>query len=120
MTNDVQWIPPLKEGDVPEGKTAQWDGVQWNIVDHLTPEPKQMTEEEKKTRAAAICISKRDYFLSQSDFVFSLDSPVNPEDLPKWIEYRQALRDMPVNNPEYWLVDPDKVNWPTKPIFRKK
>ena len=120
MTNEIQWIPPLREVDIPEGKTAKWDGTNWNIVDHLPAQPPVMSEEERKIRAAGACTSKREYLLATSDFVVALDSPVNPEDLPAWISYRQALRDVPKNNPEYWLIDVEKINWPTTPIYRKK
>ena len=53
------------------------------------PEP---TPAELKERAAAAVRSKRDYLLSQTDFLVSGDYPISDADLAKFKSYRQALR----------------------------
>jgi hypothetical protein len=50
--------------------------------------------------------SKRDEFLSDSDWTQATDSPLSAELKTKWMEYRQALRELPNSN---------KTNWPIAP-----
>jgi hypothetical protein len=117
MANEITWVPPIKEGDVPSGKTAKWDGTQWNVVDHILP-PVEPSEQEKTDRAKSACITQREMLLQTSDFIFAPDSQINQADLPAWQQYRQALRD--ISNDPNWLIDSTKVNWPTAPVYRKK
>ena len=68
------------------------------------PEP---TPEELKERAAAAVRSKRDYLLSQTDYLVSGDYPISAEDLAKVKAYRQSLRDIPEQS-----GFPENVIWP--------
>jgi hypothetical protein len=50
----------------------------------------------------------RDLLLKESDWTTSSDAPVANKEA--WLEYRQALRDLPET-----YSDPNEVVWPTKP-----
>ncbi len=50
----------------------------------------------------------RDLLLKESDWTTSSDAPVANKEA--WIEYRQALRDLPQD-----FSDPNEVTWPQKP-----
>lgn len=53
---------------------------------------------------------KRNDLLKRSDWTVSLDSPLSDIKKQQWVEYRQALRDVPQN------IEPDiNIVWPTKP-----
>ena len=73
------------------------------------PEP---TPAELKERAAAAVRSKRDYLLSQTDFLVSGDYPISDADLAKIKAYRQALRDVPGQE-----GFPENVVWPEEPQY---
>lgn len=69
----------------------------------------EATEEQKQQRTAekaAEVRSKRDFLLSQTDWRFRSD--MNPSQT--WIDYCQALRDVPQQAGFPW-----NVQWPTKP-----
>jgi hypothetical protein len=51
--------------------------------------------------------SRRDGLLAASDWTQLADAPV---DAAEWATYRQALRDLPTNT-----TDPFVVNWPVEP-----
>jgi hypothetical protein len=51
---------------------------------------------------------KRDALLKKSDFRIVSDAPW---DIQPWLEYRQALRDLPKTN-----KDPQKIIFPTLPV----
>jgi hypothetical protein len=53
---------------------------------------------------------ERSYKLSNSDWTVGNDSPLSPEKKQEWLNYRQALRDLPTNT-----EDPENPNWPTPP-----
>ena len=55
--------------------------------------------------------SKRNMFLDQSDKYIVADYPhPSPEARQAWLDYRQALRDLPANT-----VDPANPVWPVQP-----
>ena len=56
----------------------------------------------------------RDQKLAACDWRVVTDSPLSEAQKQEWVEYRQALRDLPstVNRP---LLDPEYVEWPTEP-----
>lgn len=55
---------------------------------------------------------RRNALLKQTDWTVSLDSPLKEEQKQKWIEYRQALRNLPQQN----IQNIDDIIWPTSPI----
>ena len=54
--------------------------------------------------------SERDNLLLSSDFTQLGDIGLSESKKTEWINYRQALRDLPANT-----SDPASPNWPTKP-----
>ena len=54
--------------------------------------------------------SERDNLLLSSDFTQLGDIGLSESKKTEWINYRQALRDLPAN-----ASDPANPNWPTKP-----
>jgi len=58
-------------------------------------------------RQSAQARSQRDALLSQSDWTQAPDAPVDQQ---AWAEYRQALRDVPLQT-----GFPTDITWPTKP-----
>ena len=54
--------------------------------------------------------SERDSLLLSSDFTQLGDIGLSESKKTEWINYRQALRDLPANT-----SDPASPNWPTKP-----
>lgn len=75
-----------------------WDNYEWNLnTEALVTEMRSL----------------RDYKLGRSDWTQVADSPLSDTDKAAWATYRQALRDVPANNPN--ITDLDEVSWPTEP-----
>ena len=55
----------------------------------------------------------RDQRLYSSDWTQVTDSPLTDAKKLEWAVYREALRDVPANNPD--VTSLDEVSWPTKP-----
>lgn len=63
---------------------------------------------------------RRTTLLQQSDWTQFADSPLSDSKKAEWATYRQALRDLPQNNPDPQWEDGDNtklpdITWPTKP-----
>jgi hypothetical protein len=58
---------------------------------------------------------ERDSLLLDCDWTVLTDVPMNDKAREKWIEYRQSLRDVPLQ-PTF----PQKIDWPTPPKSGKK
>ena len=56
---------------------------------------------------------KRNIFLKQCDWTIGPDSPLSDSKKAEWQAYRQALRDIPANNPD--ATDKNNIVWPTPP-----
>lgn len=54
--------------------------------------------------------NERNILLRESDWTQTLDAPLSAEQREQWAEYRQKLRDLPVQD-----GFPDSVVFPTKP-----
>jgi len=67
----------------------------------------EQIEVERLEQLAAQARSQRNALLSQSDWTQVPDAPVDQQ---AWAEYRQALRDLPLQS-----GFPTDINWPTKP-----
>ena len=72
----------------------------------------QPTEEEKRAKKEAEVRAKRDYLISQTDYLLQPDYPISAEDLEKVKAYRQALRDIPEQE-----GFPDNVVWPEEVTY---
>ena len=96
------WTQDLIPGEVtsPTQETVPW------VVYELTAEEQAL----RIADAANNIRAERDYRLAFSDGIMSApDCPV--EDKEPWLEYRQALRDVP-QQPDF----PKQVIWPTRPM----
>jgi hypothetical protein len=69
---------------------------------------KIVTVEKKSSLTWQNIRAKRDKLLAACDYTQLPDYPNNNA---AWVEYRQALRDIPVK-----FNDPNVVVWPTKPV----
>lgn len=85
---------------------AYWNGSAWEIqnIPQPTPEPEPQPEPITWDTIRA----QRNGLLFESDWVGLSDS--NPPNKQAWLDYRQALRDIPQN-----FTNPEDVIWPTKP-----
>ena len=81
-----------------------------NKIATTVEEIPQPTEEEKRKKKEAEVRAKRDYLISQTDFLLQPDYPISAKDLEKVKAYRQALRDVPAQE-----GFPDNVVWPEEP-----
>lgn len=77
-----------------------------NIVD-LTPEEQTAHTAMMEEAAWRSLREMRNGFLADCDWTVATDSPM---DVPAWLIYRQALRDLPANT-----TDPTAPDWPTPP-----
>ena len=91
-----------------------------NKIATTVEEIPQPTEEEKRAKKEAEVRAKRDYLISQTDYLLQPDYPISAEDLEKvkayrqaLKEYRQALRDVPSQE-----GFPDNVVWPEGPEYK--
>ena len=70
--------------------------------------------EPTKEDLAAQIRSKRDWMISETDYLLADDYPISPESLNAVKTYRQSLRDVP-QQPTF----PSEVIWPEKPVIQK-
>ena len=84
-----------------------------NKIATTVEEIPQPTEEEKRKKKEAEVRAKRDYLISQTDYLLQPDYPISDADLAKIKEYRQALRDVPSQE-----GFPDNVVWPEMPAYK--
>lgn len=77
----------------------------WEIT--KIPEP---TAEEIQAQKASEARSKRDYLISQTDYLLQPDYPISAEQLEEVKAYRQALRDVPEQD-----GFPETIVWPEMP-----
>lgn len=84
-----------------------------NKIATTVEEIPQPTEEEKRAKKEAEVRAKRDYLISQTDYLLQPDYPISDADLAKIKEYRQALRDVPSQE-----GFPDNVVWPEGPEYK--
>lgn len=99
-----EWTQQLIPGQVtsPEQETIPW------IVLDLTPEEQEFRLEE----AARIARDERNFMLLSSDYIFCTD--VTIENREAWMQYRQALRDVP-SQPNF----PKEYEWPARPQIKE-
>lgn len=83
-----------------------------NKVATTVEEIPQPTEAEKRAKKEAEVRAKRDYLISQTDYLLQPDYPISAEDLEKVKAYRQALRDIPEQE-----GFPDNVTWPEEVTY---
>lgn len=86
------------------------------VVDHEVvdrpPTPPPSHDELNQTALEDLRI-QRDKRLFSSDYTQFPDSPLSETKKTEWVAYRQALRDLPQNNPD--ITSTDDIVWPTPP-----
>ena len=93
-------------------------GVTWESIrlpEGYTKPPKEEFEAKLQELIDAQPLkelrTKRNTLLAKTDYVATIDYPhPTPEKKQEWLDYRQALRDLPSNT-----EDPANVVWPTAP-----
>lgn len=83
-----------------------------NKIATTVEEIPQPTEAEKRAKKEAEVRAKRDYLISQTDYLLQPDYPISAEDLEKVKAYRQALRDIPEQK-----GFPENVTWPEEVTY---
>ena len=116
-----------EEMDIATVLVEKYNGSKWNLVDNdynqlswedgneiskpLLHELEQKWQEVLADRPMKLLREQRNLLLKKTDvygltdFVFKTE-----EEKQTWMEYRQALRDLPTNT-----EDPENPNWPTPP-----
>jgi hypothetical protein len=89
---------------VPELVDGQWMQV-WLVTDASASEVEQRTSDQ-----AEYVRNKRNELISQCDWTQLNDAPINSLQRADWVDYRQALRDVPQQSGFPW-----EVVWPTTP-----
>jgi len=85
-----------------DGELYCWEGNEWKV--QHTPE---------KLHRYMNTANQRSLMLSTTDWTQAADSPLTDAKKAEWRVYRQALRDIPQNNPG--VDDAAKITWPTPP-----
>jgi hypothetical protein len=113
--------------DITRVLTEKYDGAKWSLVsndyeqliwDNINTIPKpsleelqQKWEELKEERPMKILRRDRDLLLKNTDIYGLSDFKFKSEEAKQaWLDYRQALRDLPANT-----TDPENPVWPTPP-----
>lgn len=111
-TTQINIGPPLEGGNV----------VIWNEESNVftespftIPTTKECLEHWNSTVKLPTLLTrirkKRNTLLSKTDYLATIDYPhPSPEAKQAWLDYRQALRDLPANT-----VDPENPVWPEAP-----
>jgi hypothetical protein len=100
-----------------ETKVIRFDDT-WNsieVVEGYTKPPKEEFEAKLQELIDAQPLkklrTKRNTLLAQTDYVATIDYPhATPEKKQEWLDYRQALRDLPTTT-----EDPANPVWPVAP-----
>ena len=106
VQSEAQFLAQVKINNAPP--TLPWDQVQAKVAELESLKPLRYLRDE------------RDRKLQQSDCYAFPDFPHPSEDARQaWLDYRQALRDLPANSPDA-TIDPESgaligVDWPDEP-----
>ena len=102
-----------KDGDIEIPKEYYIDAITFSrdedgsivITRDTQKENELLTKSFKKLR------EQRNTRIAQTDYLATIDYPhPTPEDKQAWLDYRQALRDLPANT-----TDPENPVWPESP-----
>ena len=100
---EITYDKELKEG-TPVFADGRWNQT-WSVVDLLEDEVAERTAQKAEEVRAA-----RNAKISESDWTQLDDSPVTNAKKLEWANYRQALRDLPLQAGFPW-----SVRWPEQP-----
>lgn len=96
-----------------------WDFDTNSLADMPTPRPSRFAVWQNKNwvldheAILAEIREKRLIMLKESDWTQLPDSPLTDAQKAEWQTYRQALRDVPINNSS--VTSLEEVVWPTEP-----
>ena len=102
-------IQKIVSADCTTHRIVRGESLEW-MVEKIPEKTPEEIEAEKEQQAR----SKRDYLLTQTDYLLAADYPIDAESLEAVKAYRQALRDIPQQE-----GFPDDVQWPTMPEVTK-
>jgi hypothetical protein len=88
---------------------AYWSGSEWVIQVIPEPEPDPYAKPPEIITWERIKMERNSY-LRESDWTDLPNAPLSSSVKQNWLNYRQALRDVPQN-----FSTPESVVWPTKP-----
>jgi len=99
-------------------ETYWWNGTMWRVrpaplSKHHTWDKLNLTWEINTESLFREIRTARNAHLTRCDWTQINDAPLTEEQKAEWSTYRQALRDIPANNPNVEFVS--EVNWPTPP-----
>ena len=113
MTDITEALVSLCPGRTWELHGYSYDGLIWKDEEMSKPTEEQINEkiEELNAEKPWIALSKeRNKLLTQTDKYATIDFPHGSEAAKQaWLDYRQALRDLPAN------TDPSNPTWPIAP-----
>jgi len=90
----------------------RYEDIQWLDENTTLPTYEEFEREQKFKTLREI----RNRLISMTDNFAIPDWPhSSPEKRQEWLDYRQALRDLPANT-----EDPENVKWPIRPDMAKK
>ena len=104
------------------GKGYQYDSYIWDASNSI-PKPSQAIldskweELKRTTHLWTVFLDQRSQRLKDSDYLAMPDYPhTNEQTRQAWIDYRQALRDLPDTAEPYYDSNGEvAIAWPTKP-----
>ena len=116
-----------EEMDIATVLVEKYNGSKWNLIDNdynqlswedgnefskpSLHELEQKWQEVLADRPMKLLREQRNFLLKKTDMYGLTDFGFKTEEEKQsWMEYRQALRDLPTNT-----EDPENPNWPTPP-----
>ena len=79
----------------------------------ITQDPPVVLHNQNQPPVIALVRQRRNIMLTACDWTVGVDSPLSDSKKAEWQTYRQALRDVPVNQAD--VTDLFDVVWPTPP-----
>jgi len=107
-------LRPTSKWCINDEDVNSYDKIQW-MDDNTSVSTREEFENEwviyVRAHDLEFIRQKRDTLLAQTDYVATIDYPHStPEKKQGWLDYRQALRDLPANT-----EDPANPVWPVQP-----
>ena len=114
----LQEICPHGEWNI---KNNDYDTLIWGENNPVSkPTKKEYTDKLAELQAAEpirLLRIERNKLLQETDWIATIDYPGTVEVQEQWLDYRQALRDLPANSDPQLDENGNliNINWPTQP-----
>ena len=100
-------------------KGVKYSGLEW-YDERPKPSEEQIQAKIAELEAAEpirLLRIQRNQLLAQTDWIATIDYPGTVEVQEQWLDYRQALRDLPANSDPQLDENGNliNINWPTQP-----